>query len=555
MNLSAPLSLFLIIVATIAVIALLIFLIVFLVKPSAGRDSFRLAIPLNLQARKKKKHHVFLGLSEHSKLMAAQILQEWKQEKNKKNHGQIIIVDLAPAFSKIAERRLQEELGSTQVTVLSSTPAKPDEKSLAAAIGLDGLQPWLANPHTHLYLFSEQKPENVLLLSLAASDDSIQAKVFYYSPEPGGVEALVAATGARVRMLNPHQMAFMQLKLNCPQLMPVHYVQKAENADGMPLGYVEEGLHALVIGFGNTGQEAVRFLYEYGSFVGKNYLCAPMSVSVYDPDLENMLGAFLQSAPALKGDPAFHWHAERAGSVPFWDAFAEDPHVHYIIIAMDEGPRNIEMGVALLKEAARSGRNLSKMAILIRNWKDNWKTGEILDFYNTAYCPEGIKVLHSFGNTRDIWNSDVISGRKLKKTARLFYENLAALGTNESWEERKERLSKPGPDQLKNQMELRRRQAMDISRAIYAPTLLAFVPEGEPDASLMQYLLAQEHLHWMNALAVTGYCNGPLDELLQRHPNMVPYPEIKSYKTRDIGLLAVKSMLKLRSEHGIPGGQ
>lgn len=536
MDLTNPLHLMLTIFAGLAALALIIWIIVFLLKPSRQRDSLSLAIPFSFIGRKNRKHHVFVGISPYSKLMAAHLLQEWAKEKKKRDQGRILFVNLTDEFNPMAERQLRKELNSNRVRLFNATPAN--------ALTLHGLHSWLSNKRTSLYLFAESQEVNALLLTQATANPDIQAKVFYYSPEPNGFDALVAATGSRVRTLNPHQMAFRHLTLQCPELLPFHYVQKAVDATGEPLGYVTEGLNALVIGFGNTGQEAVRYLYEFGSFVGKDFNRAPMSVKVYDPSLNDKLGAFLESAPQLKDDEAFTWCAESAGSVAFWEEFAKAGH-NYIFVAMDEGPKNLQMGVALLQAAARAGQDLSSTLILMRYWQETDKTREITRSYNEAF---GASVLHCFGNTTDIWTSDVVSGRRLKNVAQLFDENRKALGINESWEERKERLSRPGKDHLRNQLQLRREQAMDVARAVYLPTFYAFAPKGQPDSDQMQYLAALEHLHWMNALAVMGYSNGPLDELVKHHPDMQPYPTLQGDKYRHMGLLAVKSMLKLRSK-------
>lgn len=541
MDFSNPLTLFLSILAGLLILVLLFLLLRFLVRPSAGRDSFRLDIPLRFTGRRNKKHHVFLGLSRHSKMMASQILQEWKKEKKKKDQGGIIVVDLSDSFHPEAEEKLQKELGSSRVKLISGVPPRSDDSPLASAIGLEGLQVWFSNPRTSLYLFSESKDENARLLFLSADDASIKAKVFYYASEPGGFDDLIAVLGSRVRVANPHFMSFMYMKQNGLHL-PVNFVQKAVDASGKPLGYVQEGLHALVIGFGHTGQEAVRFLYEYGSFVGKDLRRAPMSIAVYDSSMERHLGDFLQSAPALKGDEALQWKSERAGTAKFWEAFEADARLNYIVVAVDEGPENIRLGVELLKSAARSGRDLSRMTILVRNWSGSKKTREVIDFANATYCPEGVSVLYAFGLMEEIWNPDILSGRTLKKVARHYLE----MNGGESWEQRRERLSKPGPDFTRSQMELRRRQSEDLSRALYASTLASLAPEGEADEKAMPYLSAQEHLHWMNALAVDGYTCGPADELLKRHPEMVPYPEINGREIQDRIRENVKGMLSMK---------
>lgn len=528
MDFASPLHLYLAIVSAIALIALLTWLLVFLIRPSASRDRFRLAVPLYLKALSKKKKHVFIGISPHSKQLASSLLKE-------KNH--ILFVILAPSFQKEAEHMLREELGSRRIVVLNGVLPLDDADSLAASIALKGLRHWLSNKNTSLYLFSRNPETNAQLLSLSTEDSSIKAKIFYYTADPNGYDALIASTGSRIRMLNPFEMSFTELKLDCPQLMPVHYVKKAS-------GYVEEGLHAVVAGFGNAGQEAVRFLYEYGSFVGKDFRRMPMSIDVYDSALSDRLGSFLESAPALKEDAAIQWHPEKAGSVHFWEHFDNTPDLRYFIIAMEDGRRNIQLGIEILKAAARCGKDLSRMLILVYDSQNTRKSRDILDNYNAAYCPDGFSVLQSFGNARSIWNLDVVSGRKLKKNAMKLYESRKGFGKDESWDERRDRLSRPGPDSFKNRMELWRSQSTDISRALYAPTLLALCPEGKADEKTLEYLASQEHLHWMNALAVKGYTDGPLDELNKKHPNMVPYPDIKDDKARQISLLSVKNMLQ-----------
>ena len=504
MDLSNPLTLILSIAAALAILALTIWLLVFLTRPSAGRDVLRMAIPLNCLARRNRQNHVFLGFTLNSRRLASQILQEWKKEKRKKNQGYLVFVDLNPRFNKSAERDLRSQLGSTRIVVLNGNLVKTDGASLAASLHLRGLQPWLANPRTSLYLFSEKREENLALLSLTSADRKIKAKVFYYAPDPNGLDALIVWTGRRVRLLNPYQMTYMYVKQNRPEWMPIQYVNKALDKEGRPAGYVLDGLHAGVIGFGNAGQEALRFLYEFGCFVGKDGQKAPMSIDVFDPDISRHVGTFLQSAPALKGEEALRWHAYSTGSAEFWDAFEKDSRLNYLIVAMDDGPRNIETGIALLASAARTGKDLSRMLILVGNGSDKREYRDLLDTYNAVYCPSGVKVLHSIGLPDQIWNADVISGRRFKKAALLYNEQQVSLGKEEPWEERKRRLGETAGHSPRSLMELQRLQALDISHALFASTLLSLTPEGIQDEDNARYLLAQEQLHRSCALAVMG---------------------------------------------------
>lgn len=480
MDFSDPLVLFLAILAALAVLAILTLLLVFLLKPTRSRASLRLALPLRLIAGRNRKNHIFLGLSPYSRQMAANILQEWKHQKKKRDQGRVIMVNLSDAYRGSDENRLRREFTGNKVVVLCGILAGGGVRPLPDAIGLPGLKPWLANKRTSLYLFSADTEENARLLTLATEDKHIRAKVFIYSSDPVGYDGLVASTGPRVRTLDPHKMAFNQLKLNAPQLMPVHFVQK----EG---GLVTDGLHAMILGFGLAGQEALRYLYEFGVFLNKEGKKLPMSIKVYDPALDSLLGDFLQTAPALKEDPSLEWHPKSAGTLEFWDRYEGDASVNYIVVAVDDGPKNFKLGVALLKSAARTGKDLSRLVILIRNWNGGAKSRDVIDQYNQAYCPEGIEVLRSFGESSEVWTPEVTSGGRLKAAALRF------MAPGETWDERRERLSKPGPGMLRNRMELRRLQYMDISRALYEHTLQELAPEIRT---------SHERLHRQNVLAL-----------------------------------------------------
>ena len=63
--------------------------------------------------------------------------------------------------------------------------------------------------------------------------------------------------------------------------------------------------------------------------------------------------------------------------------------------------------------------------------------------------------------------------------------------------------------------------------------------------SILEYLAATEHLHWMHALEAAGYIDGAgkQDELNKRILNLVPYPLIPTEQARHLCWLAVKAAL------------
>ena len=63
-----------------------------------------------------------------------------------------------------------------------------------------------------------------------------------------------------------------------------------------------------------------------------------------------------------------------------------------------------------------------------------------------------------------------------------------------------------------------------------------------------EYLAAAEHEHWKAFMQVNGYMDGPLDELRQIHPNMVPYTEITQEQQRHISWLSIRAALLMDKE-------
>ena len=552
-----------------------------LIMPRRLRDHTWLRSHLR-QARRPRKNHIFLGLDHHSIAFARAILKEWEAAPDKQNQGEVILVEFpsdssrhrselsigelfSNVFSQRKEASVEMQIGSERFVLLKGRnpeSSEARERTLAQAVGLPRLAPWLKNPSTTVYLLSGVEEENERLLKYLATDASVQAKIFCYSHRVNSYSSLMGAMGERVRMLNLPEMTFNEIKQNQPELHPVRFASVARGRDGQPLGYVEKGLTSLIIGFGEMGQEALRFLYEYSAFVGKDLQPLPNTFKVYDPKVESLKGDFLNRTPALRYDADITWSPASVGSSQFWFEFAMTlPSLTYVVVAVDHGERNVEIAVQLLQEAARHGKDLSSLCILLRATQANPQMLQLIDFYNHSYCPEGVSVLHPIGLPERIWNLGVVSGKRLKAEA--------SQGSLEDWRERSSSILSRGGNALMNRKELMRKQAVDIGRALYAPSLLAQCPERlhevaslipdeldaqnpvhftgkKTDGKVLEYLAVGEHLHWMRALEASGYIDGAgvQDELNKKINGLVPYQDLPDEAARHKCWLALKKALQ-----------
>lgn len=77
------------------------------------------------------------------------------------------------------------------------------------------------------------------------------------------------------------------------ELLPVNFVPKGVNADGQPEGWVDSPFEAMILGFGETGQDMLGFLYEYGGIRRQGF--QEESLPLHDPGRsDGPAGAILQ---------------------------------------------------------------------------------------------------------------------------------------------------------------------------------------------------------------------------------------------------------------------
>lgn len=538
-------------------------------------------------AGRNRKNHIFLGLNERSKIFARTVLEKWNASQDRSDQGEVILVEfpesdhqhselsigelISNVFGQQKAISLESQLGCDRFVLLKGRmPQKNSSGKLGKVIGLDKLTPWLENPRTTLYLLSPVEEENVTLLKYMATDPSVKAKVFCYSSQANSYTSLMAAMGDRIRVLNMPEMSFMEIKQNQPQLHPIRFADIARDAKGQPLGYVNSPSTSLLIGFGESGQEALRFLYEFGSFIGKDMQPIPNTFKVYDTRIDSLKGDFLTRTPALRYGANIEWSSASVGSSQFWLEFAMAlPSVTYVVISVDEGPRNVEIAIQLLQEASRYGKDLSRLCILVRAIQADGSMLEMIDFYNRSYCPEGVSVIHPYGQPERIWNLDVVSGKSLKERAlSMMNPDQDGVTPRQNWALRSLEIRQRGGNQLENSQELHRKQAGDIGRSLYAPTLVQLCPEAvrkaaenipdqldphhpvhftgsKKDYQVLEYLAAGEHLHWMTALEAAGYINGAdvQDELNKKMRNLVSYQDLPDEASRHLCWLALKQAL------------
>ncbi len=152
---------------------------------------------------------------------------------------------------------------------------------------------------------------------------------------------------------------------------PVNYVDFDHRT-----GEAKSAFHCMIIGFGETGQEAFKFLYEHGQFVYPETFKDKQAVfHIVDPKASVKKGYFDVRYPCLCNDRGLsplsvdiQWHNHSAGDGRFWellDGIKDD--LDYVVIATGSDNRNIAIAYDLGEYALRwRQRRLEKFAIVTR---------------------------------------------------------------------------------------------------------------------------------------------------------------------------------------------
>ena len=97
----------------------------------------------------------------------------------------------------------------------------------------------------------------------------------------------------KIKIVDSAYLSVAKLKQD-ERALPVHCVNFDKTT-----GLVDSSFTALIIGFGGTGQEAFKFLYEFSAFVGSNGKKSPFKCYAIDEKMNKMAGLIREKMPAI----------------------------------------------------------------------------------------------------------------------------------------------------------------------------------------------------------------------------------------------------------------
>lgn len=287
-------------------------------------------------------------------------------------------------------------------------------------------------------------------------------------------------------------------------------------------GIVTSEFKALIVGFGTTGQDALRFLYEFSAFTGIDQKKSPVQLHVVDCNMDQLKGGFYQEVPGmsmLEGKEIF-LHNLNFNSMEFnqfLDANIND--LNYVIIATGNDEQNIEFASAIMERVfSQRKEKAHHLKVFVRMYSEanRIKFNSAINVYAQFCENENYLPLEFFGDTKTLYTRDVIIDNRYEQQAKEFYKAYCkATSSSDSWEERADK-EKDKLGGIYGMRSLRRKEGQDKANCQHCYTKQQLLnlenrneplelPEWTETESILDHEGATEN-HWLVCLYNVAIC-------------------------------------------------
>lgn len=576
----------------------------------------------------KRVMHLFWGVNEASCLMAESIYKKHKDEV-------IIFIDIDEDNEDYAQRKTNLGDLSNTITISNSEMARLDKVNalvdhcyngpaafnsdkpvdIFGILGLRNIRAIIKrSSKLHIYFLSEDESKNVAgalnlqnditLSSLHKKDDEKDNKkgddnenvIYVHARRSANNEVLdhyaqyeetsecvdankeqgkAKLNKTDIRIIDSAYLSIAALKQkDRVEALPVKCVDVDKQT-----GTVNSPFTSMIVGFGGTGQEAFRFLYEFSAFVDSNGDRIPFKCYAVDSNIDQIEGYIRRKMPAI-GDRELSLVKASIDSEELWcmvERIVND--LNYVVVTLNNDALGLSFAVNLFKYALmHRAKNLPMLKIMVRCYEtsNEKRMDEVSRELNKSV--EGRKIeIGIFGKKKEIYSRENIISDVILQEAKEFhwvYKNKKAKSAEEQWEKDfvKDDKGVSAIDSLIEKkredegiimsryhaiQDINRRIAQNISNARHSRTkmiLMGFDENNLPDclksyygyadsrkygtldydcnaldATLLKNMAIVEHERWIASHKLMGYTYAPEnDHEKKHHKYLVPWKDLST---------------------------
>lgn len=329
------------------------------------------------------------------------------------------------------------------------------------------------------------------------------------------------AEDKHLKFIDDSRTSITQLKMDHDKgRHPIDYVDIDKER-----GVVTSEFKALIVGFGTTGQDALRFLYEFSAFTGIDQKKSPIQLHVVDCNMDKLKGGFYQEVPGmsmLEGKEIF-LHNLNFNSMEFNQFLdANINELNYVIIATGNDEQNIEFASAIMERVfSQRKEKAHHLKVFVRMYSEanRIKFNSAINVYAQFCENENYLPLEFFGDTKTLYTRDVTIDNRYEQQAKEFYKAYCkATSESKSWEKRAADSveKKSGDERIYGMRSLRRKEGQDKANCQHCYTKQQLLnlenrneplelPEWTETESILDHEGATEN-HWLVCLYNVAIC-------------------------------------------------
>ena len=235
------------------------------------------------------------------------------------------------------------------------------------------------------------------------------------------------------------RLSIVELKNN-----PIHHPVNYVNPD-TTTATARKPFTALIVGFDESGEEALKFVYEFGSFVGADGKKNPLKCYVLCANAEGTKNRFFLAHPAFANNPEVEFISFSKNSKEFhaWEEKVLND-LNFVFVNTGDDMTNLGMATDILHLAHRNRTtdpHLFKIFIRSYDMKYYHELCDMAAYYNNTNPEWGENVV-VFGCKKDLFTYKGVVEQQAVMDSIAFYNVFAQMTGRENWMERYMRLSR-----------------------------------------------------------------------------------------------------------------
>ena len=275
----------------------------------------------------------------------------------------------------------------------------------------------------NFYVLTENRTFNLqAALNILASEacEHVQ-KIFCAAPKNKITTLLAADSHNKLHIIDDARESIMELTAGYDHIAhPINFVDIDQQKGDVK---TEKPFTTFIIGFGATGQEALRFLYEFSAFPDNKGKKTPVRFHIFDSQIPTIIGDLYQDIPAmpeLEKLQEITFHPYDSGTIPFHQELqAHINRLNYVVIATGDDERNLHIAAQLYEYALQHRTDgLNKFKIFARLYSSSYedKFKKVIEAYDESYGP----AIKYFGSPKMIYTYKRILDEEDKERALRF---------------------------------------------------------------------------------------------------------------------------------------